>query len=30
MDLRVGNGKYRLAKRVGGGAFGDIYMGKCF
>ena len=26
MELRVG-GKYRLAKRIGSGAFGDIYSG---
>lgn len=27
MELRVG-GKFRLAKKVGSGAFGDIYRGK--
>jgi hypothetical protein len=30
MELRVG-GKYKLNKKIGSGAFGDIYHGKiCF
>ena len=28
MDLRVANGKYRLLKRCGAGAFGTIFYGK--
>ena len=28
MELRVG-GKYRLSRKLGCGAFGDIYHGKC-
>jgi len=27
MELRVGN-KYRLSRKLGSGAFGDIYHGK--
>jgi hypothetical protein len=29
MELRVG-GKYKLNKKIGSGAFGDIYHGKSF
>jgi hypothetical protein len=29
MELRVG-GKYRLSRKLGCGAFGDIYHGKRF
>ena len=27
MEVRVG-GKYRLGRKIGGGSFGDIYIGK--
>lgn len=27
MELRVG-GKYRLGRKIGGGSFGDIFLGK--
>lgn len=26
-DIRVGHGKYRLQKKCGGGAFGEIFIG---
>ena len=28
MELRVGE-KYRMSRKLGSGAFGDIYHGKC-
>ena len=27
MDIRIAN-KYRLGRKIGGGSFGDIYLGK--
>ena len=27
MDIRIAN-KYRLGRKIGGGSFGDIYVGK--
>ena len=29
MDIRIAN-KYRLGRKIGGGSFGDIYLGKYF
>ena len=29
MDIRIAN-KYRLGRKIGGGSFGDIYVGKTF
>ena len=29
MDIRIAN-KYRLGRKIGGGSFGDIYLGKIY
>lgn len=29
MDIRIAN-KYRLGRKIGGGSFGDIYLGESF
>ena len=29
MDIRIAN-KYRLGRKIGGGSFGDIYLGKVY
>ena len=29
MDIRIAN-KYRLGRKIGGGSFGDIYLGKFY
>ena len=29
MDIRIAN-KYRLGRKIGGGSFGDIYLGENF
>lgn len=29
MDIRIAN-KYRLGRKIGGGSFGDIYLGEFF